>query len=62
MRNERDLHLNSSPQVLHHMCYNELRVAPEEHSVLITEPLFTDLLAREKITQLLFETFTVEGV
>jgi actin, other eukaryote len=44
---------------LHHCFYNELRVAPEETNVLITEPPFNPKINREKIIQLMFEKFSV---
>lgn len=42
-----------------HTFYNELSCAPEEHSVLMTEPPLTPDPIREKMAQIVFETFNV---
>ena len=48
--------------IWHHTFYNELRIQPEEHSVVMIEKPFQSKQNREQVTKIMFETFNIPSL
>jgi actin beta/gamma 1 len=48
--------------IWHHMLYNELRIAPEDHNMILTDIPSNSPENREKMVQKMFEKFNVPGL
>ncbi|VTJ51237.1 Hypothetical predicted protein [Marmota monax] len=49
-------------KIWHHSFYHVLSIAPEEHPLMVTEPPLSKTSTKEKVTQILFETFGVPAL
>jgi actin-related protein len=49
-------------RIWHYIYYNDLRVNPNEHPVMLTEPPLNDKKNKEKMAELMFEQFNVPAM
>ena len=55
-------HWEDAERVWNHLFYDRLRVQPEERAVLITEPPLNPKANRERLCQIMFDTFHVPAM
>ncbi|KAG2379438.1 hypothetical protein C9374_006555 [Naegleria lovaniensis] len=58
----RIINFNDLEKLLNHVFYNELRVSPQEYPIMFSENSFQSSQNREKLTRLMFETFSVPAL
>ncbi|CAK8999412.1 unnamed protein product [Durusdinium trenchii] len=56
------VHWEEVEQIWHHVFFNELRIALEEHPILLSEAALTPREDRERSLQIMFDTFQVPSV
>ncbi|XP_015444158.1 actin-85C-like [Pteropus alecto] len=49
-------------KIWHHSFYQVLRIAPEQHPMMVTDPPLNTASNKEKVLQILFETFNVPAL
>ena len=62
IRNGQIVDWDKFENMMHYLLYNELKIVPEELSILITEPPLNPKETRAKLAETLFETFNIERI